>query len=93
MSVLAREFIEAWQHSASLGEVAKRVGATKNACRVRAFRYRKRGIPLKEFPPSETSSAAWQKLAEYATELLGPGESHGQGTASTKPPGETPKSR
>ena len=48
-----RDFIRVWQESSSLAEVAAKVRRKKNACRVRAFRYRELGVPLKEFPPVE----------------------------------------
>jgi hypothetical protein len=37
---------------------------------VRAFRYRKLGVPLKEFPPVEVELPDWDVLAEYAASLL-----------------------
>ena len=64
-----RAFIKAWQESSSLAEVAIKVGRKKNACRVRAFRYRRMGVPLKEFPVVETSEIDWKALAKYAAEL------------------------
>ena len=66
----AREFVKAWQESSSIGEVAAKVRAKKNACRVRAYRYRKMGVPLKEFPPPDVEEMDWDDLAKYATEVL-----------------------
>jgi hypothetical protein len=66
-------FIEAWQTSNSLAEVAQRIGAKKNTCRVRAWRYKKLGIPLKEFPAppvEEPDPHYWDKLADYARSFL-----------------------
>jgi hypothetical protein len=68
--VTPREFIRVWQTSASVAEVAAKVRRKKNACRVRAFRYRKLGVPLKEFPPVEVELPDWDELAEYAASLL-----------------------
>jgi hypothetical protein len=66
----AREFIRIWQSATSLAEVSKKVGRSKNACRVRAFRYREwYGIPLKEFPPVEFEPTNWDELARYAQEV------------------------
>jgi hypothetical protein len=69
-----REFIKAWQESSSVAEVASKVRRSKNACRIRAFRYRERGIPLKEFPPVEYEPEDWEVLAQYAAELAPPPE-------------------
>jgi hypothetical protein len=65
-----REFIKAWQESSSVAEVAQKVRSKKNACRVRAYRYRQRGIPLKEFPFVEIEPTNWDELADYAAELV-----------------------
>ena len=64
----AREFITIWQNSNSVAEVAKKVGCRKGAARLRAYRYRRLGIPLKDFPPVELPD--WDELAEYAESLL-----------------------
>jgi len=66
--VSPREFIEAWQGSSSVAEVAKKTGMLKKTVRVRACRYRKVGIPLRDFPPVEWPD--WDELAEYAESLL-----------------------
>lgn len=65
----AREFVRIWQLANSVAEVAKQVNRTKNAVRVRAFKYRERGIPLKYFPPVEQESIDWDELAEYAESI------------------------
>jgi hypothetical protein len=67
--VSPREFIRVWQTSASVAGVAVRVRRRKNACRVRAYRYRQMGVPLKEFPPVEVELPDWDELAEYAPSL------------------------
>jgi hypothetical protein len=68
--VTPRQFVQAWQESASLAEVAQKVRSKKNACRVRAYRYRQRGVPLKEFPPVEIEATDWDELADYAASLV-----------------------
>jgi hypothetical protein len=73
-TVAPREFIRIWQTSSSVAEVASKVRRTKNACRVRAFHYRERGVPLKDFPPVEIEPPDWDELAEYARELAPPKE-------------------
>ena len=67
-----REFIEAWQSSSSVAEVASKLRSKKNACRVRAFRYRKMGVPLKEFLSAWIELPDWEGLAEYAAGLAPP---------------------
>lgn len=69
VTVGPREFVKAWQESSSVAEVASKVRSKKNAVRVRAFRYRQRGIPLKVFPPVEVEPTDWDELAEYAAHL------------------------
>jgi hypothetical protein len=68
--VSPRQFVTIWQESSSLAEVAAKVRRKKNACRVRAFRYRKLGVPLKVFPPVEFPETDWEELARYAAELV-----------------------
>lgn len=69
----ASEFIRVWQTSNSVAEVAMKTRSKKNAVRVRACRYRKLGIPLKEFPVVEVELHDWDELAKYAASLL-PGQ-------------------
>jgi hypothetical protein len=64
--VSAREFVRIWQSSNSLTEVAKQLKRTKNAVRVRAFRYREMGVPLKVFPVVEVDVIDWNELAQFA---------------------------
>lgn len=71
ITVSPREFIRAWQGSSSVAEVAQKVRSKKNAVRVRAYRYRKLGIPLKVFPEVEIEPTDWDELARYAAELAG----------------------
>jgi hypothetical protein len=65
-----REFVKAWQESSSVAEVSSKVRSKKNACKVRAYRYRKMGVPLKEFPPVEMPEMDWDDLAAYAKDVL-----------------------
>jgi hypothetical protein len=69
--VSPREFIRAWQGSTSVAEVAQKTRAKKNAVRVRALRYRRLGVPLKDFPPVEYEEIDWDELARYAAGLVG----------------------
>ncbi|HZZ78464.1 MAG TPA: hypothetical protein VFE62_08095 [Gemmataceae bacterium] len=66
-----KQFIETWQTSASTTEVAEKLRMNTRQVRVRACRYRRRGVPLKLFawpdPPD------WDELADYAASLV-PGE-------------------
>jgi hypothetical protein len=77
----ARAFVKAWQESSSIAEVASKVRRKKSAVRVRAYRYRQRGVPLKEFPPPELISPEefWGELTTYAKELVA-GDAEGAGT-------------
>lgn len=68
-TVSPKQFVEAWQTSNSVAEVATKTGMSKPQVRVRACRYRQHGIPLKEFPPVPLPSVDWEGLSRYATEL------------------------
>jgi len=70
--VSAREFVRIRQTSTSVAEVATKVRRKKNAVRVRAFRYRQMGVPLKEFPPVVVELPDWDELAVYAKSLVTP---------------------
>jgi hypothetical protein len=87
MAIPSREFIRVWQGAASLAEVAQKVRRNMNACRVRAYWYRRHGVPLKEFPPVVVEPTDWGELAEYAASLLpeeprDDGADHSGGNAS-----------
>jgi hypothetical protein len=72
----AREFVRIWQTATSVAEVAKKIGRSKNACRVRAHRYREYGdIPLKFFPVVEIEPIDWDELRDYAATLTPEGAS------------------
>lgn len=64
-----REFVKAWQESANLRQVARKVGSTRDACSRRAWRYRKMGVPLKFMAEVPCESIDWDEMAEYAREL------------------------
>ncbi len=68
------EFIEAWQVSTTLRETCSRLGMKRSSAKIRALRYRRKGIPLKqhELDPEVECSPDWEELADYARELLGP---------------------
>jgi hypothetical protein len=82
-----REFIEAWQGSSSVKEVARKTGLSKTAIRTRACRYRKFGVPLKEYEPEPLPD--WEELAAYAASLVteepGPDDAEGQASEATAP--------
>ncbi len=67
-----RQFIEAWQASSSVREVASKLKMRTAQVRVRACRYRQQGVPLKEMEPGELPVANWEGLAQYAAELAAP---------------------
>ena len=64
-----RRFVEVWQTSPDVAEVAKKLRMKRDACRLRALRYRKRGVPLKELPAGGCSNIDWEDLIQYAGEL------------------------
>ena len=63
------EFIKVWQSAASAAEVASRLQMRKGTVHTRAFRYRKRGVRLKTFPPTEVADWNWAALAAYAQKV------------------------
>src|SRR5262249_36919891 len=68
--VTARQFIEAWQKSSSVAEVAAKVRRKKAACRGLAFRYRRMGVAVKVFAVVEIPETDWEELSQYAAALL-----------------------
>jgi hypothetical protein len=70
--VTPRRFVEIWQTSSSLAEVAAKCRLRKGACRTRACRYRQHGVRLKDFPPMEIVPTDWAELARYTEEIAGP---------------------
>jgi hypothetical protein len=68
--VSPQKFVEAWQTSSSVAEVASKLRMKKNQVRVRACRYRQRGVPLKDIPPAPLPEVDWEGLSRYAAELV-----------------------
>jgi hypothetical protein len=65
-----RQFVEAWQLSDFVREVAKKVGSTKSACSRRATRYRRMEVPLKFMDGMNYHYPTdGDELATYAREL------------------------
>jgi len=62
----ARTFVEAWQTSNSVDEVAQKTGLPKKYCSSRASTYRKRGVPLKRMTHTPRGGEDWQELADFA---------------------------
>jgi hypothetical protein len=65
--ISAEEFVRIWQTSASRKEVMEKTGQPKNTVAGRAARYRKRGVPLKNF--WDCTPQNWEKLRKLAEEL------------------------
>jgi len=83
-----KEFITAWQTSTTVAEVAAKLRMRKGPIRVRAHRYRKRGIPLKQYVPLELPVVDWAGLAEYAVSLVAHDSRTGGGSGTTTNVGE-----
>jgi hypothetical protein len=65
------QFVLTWQQSTTLREVAKKLRMERGACRVRASRYRRQGVPLKELAePLDMLPLDWHALAKYAADVL-----------------------
>ena len=66
----AEEFIEAWQTSDNVPEVAEKIREPKKNLYARACYFRKMGIPLKRMKKGiRRSRTEWNKLAELARSL------------------------
>ena len=76
------EFVQAWQTSSAVAEVASRLRMKKDQVRVRASRYRKKGVPLKQYAPAEVSVRDWDELAAFAASLVPEDESAAGGDQS-----------
>ena len=63
------EFVQAWQTSSGVAEVASKLRMRKDQVRVRACRYRKKGVPLKQYEPAENPGRDWDEIAAYAASL------------------------
>ena len=79
------EFIRAWQTSRTLREACTKLRMKRAVAKVRAYRYRQRGVPLKqhEVDPAVDLYPDWEELAKYAAQLVAPG-----GPSSDVPAGE-----
>jgi hypothetical protein len=77
------QFVRAWQTSSSVAEVAMKLRMKKAQCRVRACRYRQRGVLLKQFPPVEIPAVDWEALAKLAADLA---RNDGSSAAPATPP-------
>ena len=65
-----REFVEAWQSSESVPEVAEKTGLTIPACRGRVSSYRKHGVPLRKMRTGAgRKKTDWSALADFAREV------------------------
>jgi hypothetical protein len=96
--VTPERFVEAWQTSRTLREVCSRLKMRRAAVKVRAHRYRQRGVPLKQHEPDPplVMFPVWEDLAKYAVSLLAPSDTPGAASrdvptgepqpASTVPP-------
>lgn len=73
------DFVRAWQAGASANDVAKALGLSRWTAIGRAYRLRKRGVPLKRMPGSGGSnkkdSAEIARLCKLA-ESLAPNGKH-----------------
>jgi len=69
-------FIKAWQCSRTLRETCSKLGMKRGAAKVKAARFRQRGIPLKvhEADPAVESYPDWEALAVYAAALVYAGD-------------------
>lgn len=61
------EFIQAWQTSETLAEVAEKTGLPKNNCYSRAGYYRTKGVPLKKITAKKKNP--WSDLIELAASI------------------------
>lgn len=59
-------FVTTWQTAKNLEELAQKLGISKVAAKVRAYTFRKNGVPLKHFDPRGGTAYNWQKLAALA---------------------------
>jgi hypothetical protein len=72
IEVLPRRFIEVWQKSEYVSDVAQKLRLSKGACRMRAWRYKNHyGVPLKVLPTTRPAPVIdWDEMAELAASLL-----------------------
>jgi transposase len=67
--VTPEQFVVAWQTSATIAEVAVRVGMPEAIASARAGDYRKKGIPLKRMPRGRKGRLDVQGLKALAESL------------------------
>jgi hypothetical protein len=67
VSISARQFIQTWQTSESVAEVADKLGLHYVSAFQRAARMRERGVPLKEMSGRRED---YESLADFAREFL-----------------------
>jgi hypothetical protein len=72
IEVLPRRFIEVWQKSEYVSDVAQKLRLSKGARRMRAWRYKNHcGVPLKVLPTTRPAPVIdWDEMAELAASLL-----------------------
>jgi hypothetical protein len=70
------EFIRAWQTSRTLREACTKLRMRRAVAKVRAYRYRQRGVPLKvhDLDPVVECYPDWEELSKFAASLVAPGE-------------------
>ena len=61
-------FVEVWQTSETLQEAADKLGMTTKTASLKASRFRKKGVPLKNF---RTASVDWAAVTKYAESFKG----------------------
>jgi len=66
MAITPKQFVQAWQTAASMGEVEQLTGMSKSAAQSRASAYRRRGVPLQKFLNSPRID--WAELALHAVD-------------------------
>ena len=64
------QFVEAWQTSSTVAQVASKLGMKRAQVRVRACRYRQHGVPLKPYEPAPLPEVDWEEVAQYAEDLV-----------------------
>lgn len=71
MRVTPEDFIVIWQRSENMNEVMSHMpeGYSRGCAQVRAYRYRKRGIPLKRFPSGKDTNKLEVKRLKALAEL------------------------
>lgn len=63
-----QKFIQTWQESSAIGEVAYKLGIPINRVRARASLYRARGVPLRDYRRS--GGYNWGELADFAQSFM-----------------------